>query len=227
MKFSELQFVDVCPYDFWTNYAGKGVSVATIHAEMAYLASRNKEYSKPILASKVLLADGVGLIWGMKLLGKKLRKCSGIDLIDTLIKQYPDTPVYIWGGNASVSALARKAYTARGLNIVGNHDGYSGSEDKIINEIKKKEAKVVFVGMGGTSRQLRLVNNISEELGIMAITVGGSLDVAAGVVKRAPQMFQRFGMEWLWRMVQDPKRFKRLPKLAGFILVVVKEKILG
>ncbi len=224
MNIKSLKFTDINPEYFWKDFGDKQVSVITAHAEMIYMASKNTKYLNPIKDADILVADGVGLRKGLQLLGINVAKCSGVDLVESLIRSKKEIPTFLWGGSSEVAEMAKKNYSARGLNVVGIHDGYDKSDKKIFEEIKSSKSRLVLVGMGGTERQLDLVNRIKQELDITAITVGGAFDVAAGRFKRAPKVFQLTGLEWLWRMVQDPKRLERLPHLFGFVFLVLREK---
>lgn len=225
MKIRELKFTNLTPEKFWKNLKDQNVSVITAHAEMIYMASQDNNYLKPIKQADILVADGVGLKKGLEFLGVKVSKCSGVDLIESLVKESNDVPTFLWGGKSEIVGQAAVKYIGRGLNIVGFFDGYNRDDEKIFQKIKESKARLVLVGMGGTERQLILVNKIKNELGVSAITVGGAFDVAAGKFKRAPKMFQKSGLEWLWRMLQDPKRIKRLPHLFGFVFLVLNERL--
>jgi N-acetylglucosaminyldiphosphoundecaprenol N-acetyl-beta-D-mannosaminyltransferase len=201
-------------------------AVLPMHAEKWFLIQKQGDWDGILRKVDIFVADGVGLAWGYRFLtGKKVQKISGIDLINQLIEQKPKTKTFIWGTTEKNIIKAAKLYKQRGLNVVGFHNGFSGKDEDILVEIKKSGAEIVFVGMGAR-RAAELVVKIKEELGISAMTAGGSFDVASGEFKRAPIVFQRVGLEWLWRMIIEPKRIKRLPALLGFVYYVLREKLL-
>lgn len=219
-------------FSFYSNMSGpawacllkKPTFILPMHAEKWALIQKQGDWADILSAVDVFVADGVGLVWGYQFLtGKVVPKISGIDLISTLIAEAPETPVYLWGTNAKNIKKAAGSYKKSGLNVVGWHDGFSGQDSDILKEIKKSEAKAVFVGMGAR-RAAELCVRIKKELKLTAMTAGGSFDVASGNLKRAPKLFQQIGLEWLWRMLVDPKRFMRLPKLFLFVWYIIKEK---
>lgn len=208
----------------WYELLRKPVFILPMHAEKWYLIKSQGDWDNILKNVDIFLADGVGLAWGYRFLtGKKITKLSGIDLINNLVKEAPQTPTYIWGTRPETIKKAAESYKKRGLDIVGWHDGFSGDDNKIIAEIKESGAKICFVGMGA-KRAAELALMIHQKLNIVTMTAGGSFDVASGNLKRAPKIIQKIGLEWFWRMLADPKRFKRLPKLLGFIWYIIKEK---
>jgi N-acetylglucosaminyldiphosphoundecaprenol N-acetyl-beta-D-mannosaminyltransferase len=225
MRLSSIRFEESSLDKFWAKYTNERVLVLPMHAEKWYLSKKQNDWDEVLKEVDVFVADGVGLVWGYRFLtGKKVSKISGIDLIERLVSNHPETPTYIWGTTPENIERAAKNYKKRGLNLVGFHDGFSGKDDEILAEIKKSGAKVVFVGVG-PRRAAELCVRIKKEIGISAMTAGGSFDVAGGKFKRAPLFLQKIGLEWLWRMFTDPKRLKRLPALIGFVYYVIKEKI--
>jgi N-acetylglucosaminyldiphosphoundecaprenol N-acetyl-beta-D-mannosaminyltransferase len=227
MKLAELNFYNKSLNDFWGVNLEQGAFILPMHAEKWHLINKQGDWGEILKGVDVFVADGVGLAWGYKFLtGKKVQKVSGIDLINRLIKELPQTPTYIWGTKPEIIANAAKSYKEKGLNVVGYHDGFSGRDEEIIAEIKKSGAKVCFVGMGAR-RAAGMALRIHQELGITTMTAGGSFDVASGEFKRAPLLFQKIGLEWAWRMLADPKRLKRLPALISFIWYIMKEKVAG
>jgi N-acetylglucosaminyldiphosphoundecaprenol N-acetyl-beta-D-mannosaminyltransferase len=225
MKLVEIIFYNKEGATFWDGNLQDSVYILPLHAEKWYLIQKQGDWDKILKEVDIFVADGVGLAWGYRFLtGKKVSKISGIDLIERLVSDHPETPTYIWGTTSENIERAAENYKKRGLNLVGFHDGYSGKDDEILAEIKKSGAKVVFVGMG-PRRAAELCVRIKNELGVTTMTAGGSFDVVGGKFKRAPLFFQKIGLEWLWRMFADPKRLKRLPALIGFVYYVIKEKI--
>lgn len=198
--------------------------ILPMHAEKWTLIQEQEGWDRILSKVDIFFADGAGLAWGYRLItGNYLKKISGIDLIDMLIKDSPQTPTYIWGTRSELVKKAANVYKSSGLNVVGFHDGFTGSDEKVLEDIKKSGAKVCFIGMGAL-RAASLALRVHEELGITTMTAGGSFDVAGGKQKRAPQIFRKNGFEWLWRMIIEPSRVKRFPRLLRFIWYIIKEK---
>lgn len=226
MKLSSFNFENYTSDFFWQKHSPQKVfCVMTLNAEGFYLIKTQKGWGKIIKNVDYFVCDGVGLAKGYQFLtGKKPVKCSGVDLVDSLIIKAPQTPTYIWGSTEENIQKAAKAYKKRGLNLVGFHNGFTGKDEEVLEKIKKSGAKIVFVGMRA-KRQMELAVLINKKLGITSMNVGGSFDVAGGVFMRAPIFIQKIGFEWLWRMMLDPKRFKRLPLIFGFLWLVLLEKL--
>lgn len=224
MRFSELKYTSLTPEEFWKINLNKPASVITLQAEISFLAKKDPKITAEIKKADILVADGIGFIMGMWFLGKGwLTKCTGIDLVNTLIEKAPNTAVYLWGATSENVFDCANNYKKRGLNVVGFHDGYDKNWEEIIAEIKALNSRVVLVGMG-SPEQLILVNRIKKELGITAVTVGGSFDVGSGVKKRAPKIIQQLHMEGPWRILIEPSRVKRLPRIFGFFWYILREK---
>jgi N-acetylglucosaminyldiphosphoundecaprenol N-acetyl-beta-D-mannosaminyltransferase len=225
MKLSDFKFENYTPEEFWKFHAPDGgFSIMATHAEKYYMMKSQGDWDKIVSQITYVIGDGVGLAIGYWFLtGKKIVKCSGVDLIETLIAQFPKTPTYIWGTKPEIIKKAAEIYKKRGLNIVGFHDGYNGTPEEVIADIKKSGAKICFVGMSN-KKQMDMVVKVNKELGITTMSAGGSFDVASGTFKRSPVLFQRIGLEWLWRMIIEPKRFKRLPALFIFSWYVIRER---
>lgn len=225
MKLSEINFYNGGRENAWEDFLKTPLFVLPMHAEKWFLIKKRGGWDKILKEADVFVADGVGLSLGYKLVsGKNVQKISGVDLIEDVVNNHPKTPTYIWGTTEENIQKAAKAYKKRGLNLVGFHNGFTGQDEEVLEEIKKSGAKVAFIGMV-PKRAAELCVRINKELKITSMTAGGSFDVAGGEFKRAPLITQKLGLEWLWRMMLDPKRFKRLPSLIGFVWYVLLEKI--
>ena len=113
-----------------------------------------------------------------------------------------------------------------GLKVVGVHNGYfdEKEEKRIIQDIKTKFPSILLVGLGAPKQEKWIYDNIRLTGAKVAIGVGGSFDVMAGNVKRAPKIFQKLGLEWFHRLITQPTRWKRMMRLPKFALTVLKTK---
>ena len=140
-------------------------------------------------------------------------------------------PVVIIGAKPGVWEKAKENLTAKypGLNIVGGHHGYfdKAAEAELIDRVAGLTPFVVIAGMGFPKQEVFLSSVRGRLPGAILIGVGGSLDIYSGMKKRAPIIFRKMGMEWLWRMVCEPKRMRQLALLMKFwILVQIRHKSL-
>ena len=172
----------------------------------------------PVLRSSVLeadlvVADGMGVVWASRFLGQSLpERVAGIDLMDGMLARSADRGyrVYCLGATAEVLAAAvdRMRADHPGAQIVGQRDGYFGEheEEAVAEAIREARADILLVGMTSPKKE-RFLARWSERMQVpVCHGVGGSFDVAAGKVKRAPAVWQKAGMEWLYRVVQEPGR---------------------
>lgn len=198
-----------------------GLSVVTMHAEMFWQAYVNKKWEEQLRKADVIVADGMWLSKALIFWGIKNDKITGVDLADRLVKKYPKE-IFFWGGGEEMNKQ-----TVEDLSLAGGENGYNYEFGKTLGKIKKSGARIVLVGIGGikgSARQIELVRKLADE-GLVSITVGGSFEVLTGRKKRAPKIIQKLGFESIWRMIIEPKRIVRFPRLIGFIILVPYLKI--
>lgn len=209
---------------------GEKVSqVVTINPEMFQEAEKNADFANIVKEAEMVIPDGVGVKIALQITGKKAVRIPGIDFAKRLLKEAASSgiPVAIVGSKEEVvtKAVENLQKEINGLNIVYYHDGYFKDDKPIYNELKSKAPKLILVALG-SPRQEQFIYNAKRILNpALMIGVGGSLDVWSGTVKRAPKIFQVLGLEWLYRTVTQPSRFKRIfPTLPLFILKVINYK---
>ncbi len=193
-------------------------TVFFINAHCFNIAQNNEEYRKVINSADILLNDGIGIKLGAALLGQKIREnMNGTDFIPVALQfaAKKNLNVYFLGAGKGVAEAAKEKIEKKiqGLNIVGVHDGYfdSAEESKIIEEINRKQVDMLIVGMGVPKQELWVSENTSRFKTVKICIAGGAiLDFMAERFKRAPVFMQNAGLEWLFRLYNEPKRlFKR------------------
>lgn len=212
---------------------GGTAQVVTLNAEMLYTAQHHAGLLQAINASDLVVPDGAGVVWASRFLGCPLpERVPGIDLVGELAREGGSRGFrfYLFGGRPGVAEEAARNLKARhpGLNIVGAAHGYPSPEEerKLLSDMKAKRPHVLLVALGSPKQELWIRKHLPE-LGVgVAIGVGGALDVLSGRKRRAPEAFQKAHLEWLYRMAADPRRVLRAGALAGFILLVVKERVI-
>ena len=203
--------------------------VVTINPEMFQEAEKNADFANIVREAEMVIPDGIGVKIALQITGKKAVRIPGIDFAKRLLKEAASSgiPVAIVGSKEEVvtKAVENLQKEINGLNIVYYHDGYFKDDKPIYNELKSKAPKLILVALG-SPRQEQFIYNAKRILNpALMIGVGGSLDVWSGTVKRAPKIFQVLGLEWLYRTVTQPSRFKRIfPTLPLFILKVINYK---
>lgn len=212
--------------------SGQGLSlVSTVNALAVIEAERNEAYARALGGSFLTLADGAGLVWGLRLLGKPVQeRVTGIDFMVRLCRMSAAEgwPVYFLG--ASKASVAGAVQTLRtkfpDLVVAGYRDGYFDDRDpSICGAIRSSGAKILFAALGVPKQEIWLLEHGMELGDVVAVGVGGSFDVLSGVLKRAPILWQKIGMEWLYRLIQEPWRWKRDLELFLFAARVFLTKI--
>jgi N-acetylglucosaminyldiphosphoundecaprenol N-acetyl-beta-D-mannosaminyltransferase len=206
--------------------------VVTPNPEIVWLCRKNPELSTAVESASLVLPDGIGIIYGAKILGRPLKeKVPGADFAERLFAEMAKTgkSVFLLGAKPGVAKTAGEKLTEKypGLNVCGTADGYFKEDEPIINMINEQKPDLVLVCLGAPKQELWMSRNAEKlDVGLMA-GLGGSLDVYAGVVQRAPEKWQKMNLEWLYRLIKQPSRFGRMMKLPAFLCAVVWQRIRG
>ncbi len=170
----------------------------------------------------IQIPDGEGIVLLSKLRGGHINKrIAGIDLMLDICKKSLEKKekIYLYGAKKGVALKAQEQLLKRfkGLNIVGVIDGYT-KEEEVLQDINKKKPDILFVALGSPLQEDFILKNKDKLKSVKVfVPVGGSFDVISGNLKRAPKVFQKLKLEWLYRMIKEPKRFKGLFRLVKFI----------
>jgi len=177
------------------------------------IAMRNdRRLRQAVLSSELLGIDGMGVVWGLRLLGYgRVEKVSGIDLFFRLLDlaQARGYPVFLLGARPDVVEQAVTVLRRRypDLEFAGWHHGYFWDrEEDVVARIGRSGARLLFVAISSPKKEL-FVHKWRDRLGVdFVMGIGGTLDVVSGRVRRAPVWMQRYGLEWFYRLVQEPRR---------------------
>jgi len=200
--------------------------VVTFGAEMAVRACHDAGYRTVVNAADLVVADTVGIVWASRVLGLPQReRVAGIELVERMC-EITSGSVYFLGGAAGVAAAAAAALATRHprLHVAGSRHGYFSKEEEpaIVDEIRASGASVVLVALGFPRQEFWIRDNLKALGPVTCIGVGGAFDVWAGKTKRAPESWRRAGMEWLYRLIAEPRRLGRqlaLPEFAVRVLI--------
>ena len=203
------------------------VMIATANAEMIMCATHDEELRSILNSAAMVVPDGAGTVWAAHHLGHEMpERVAGYDLAQELMRSAParDRRIYFLGSAPGVAEKAKKKAEQLypGMRVVGTHDGFFKEADvpQIIAEIREKAPDLLLAALG-VPKQEKWLNAHREELGVpLSIGVGGTLDVMAGVMKRAPRWMQKAKLEWLFRGMLQPKRAGRLLALPKFVFKV-------
>lgn len=209
--------------------------IVTPNSEIIMNATRDSELKMLIEEAGLIIPDGIGLVYASKIIGQPLtERVTGVDFLSQILGYLEETgqSVYLLGSKpanderASVAELAGENMCIRypNLKIAGTHDGYFKKEEEaaLVEEINASGADFLCVALGAPKQEKFIYEHRHEFTNVKAgIGVGGSLDVWAGTVKRAPKFYQDHGLEWLYRLVQEPSRYKRMAQLPLFMIKVI------
>ena len=212
--------------------AKKSSIVATANAEMLLRATHDDELRKILNLADLVVPDGAGTVWAARHLGKSMpERVAGFDLVQELMKIAPARKIkfYLFGSAPGIAEKAKIKAEALypGIKIVGTRNGYftSGDEPEIISQITNSGADILLAALG-VPKQEKWLFKYRDELKIpVSIGVGGTFDVMAGVVRRAPLWMQRARLEWLFRAMLQPSRAGRLIASPKFVWKVHKQKL--
>jgi len=188
-----------------------------------------------IQSADMISADGAGIIYGMRLLGLKPKgRVAGIDLMDNLLSEaekYGFT-VYFLGSTDDVLCRMLSSFKLKlpNLKVVGFHNGYFNKEEEersVVNEIESLKPSIVFVGISSPKKEIFIKRNKNKLNAKFIMGVGGSFDIFAGKTKRAPLFMQNKGLEWLYRIYQEPGRMWKRYLVTNTIFLFMLLKALA
>ncbi len=204
----------------------------TPNPELVMMARKDPAYADALAGAALTLPDGIGVIYAAKILGRPLsERVPGVDFACGVMEGLARTGgrLFLLGAKPGVAQQAAENLKEKypGLNVCGTHDGYFQDDGPVVEEIKKSGADVLFVCLGAPKQENWMVQNGAATGVHLAVGLGGSLDVFAGTVKRAPERWQKLGLEWLYRLCKEPKRITRMAKLPGFLLKALWARVRG
>jgi N-acetylglucosaminyldiphosphoundecaprenol N-acetyl-beta-D-mannosaminyltransferase len=207
--------------------------VVTLGTEMAVRAWRDARFRAVLNASALSLCDTVGVLYAARGRGLRLAsRVTGVDLIDPLCAALAERaiPLFLLGSRGDTADRAATVLERAhpGLRIAGARDGYFADADgaAVAEEIRASGARIVLVGLGSPRQELWLADRLSATGCAVGIGVGGSFDVIAGNVRRAPKWWRRAGLEWLYRLASEPRRWRRQLALPAFVALALGERLL-
>lgn len=210
----------------------KQLQIGVVNAAKIVNMQRNEMLKEDVLSSDLILADGLAVVWASRVLGRPLpERVTGIDLMFGLLKRgnMKGYRVYCFGATEEVSEQVEQQIKKRypNVNLVGRRNGYysDADEEQIAETMAKAEPDILFVAITSPKKE-NFLARWSDTIGASVCHgVGGSFDVMAGKVQRAPDMWQKLGLEWLYRVKQEPRRLWRryLVTNSLFIWITIKE----
>ncbi len=204
----------------------------TPNAEMAYEALHDPKFRELLNGAELVLPDGAGVVLGAKILKTPLKqKVAGVEFAQNMLPVMEElgSRLFLLGSKPGVAELAADKMLEKcpKLNICGIADGYFKDEQQVIRTINEAQADAVYVCLGAPKQEYFMQNHCEALNAKLLCGLGGTLDSIAGTVKRAPRWMIRLQLEWLYRLIKEPRRFKRMLRLPKFIFAAVKERMKG
>ena len=203
--------------------------VVTPNAEIVYEAVQDASFRELLNGAALVLPNGAGVVLGAKILGTPLKeKVAGIEFGEEICKLLAQTggKLYLLGSKPGIADQAGQKLKEKypGLTICGTADGYFKDEAAVVAKINEAAPDVVFVCRGAPKQEKFIRNHFDELNATLYLGLGGSLDGYAGVAQRAPRWMINLSLEWLYRLLKEPKRLGRMMRLPKFVLICMGEK---
>jgi N-acetylglucosaminyldiphosphoundecaprenol N-acetyl-beta-D-mannosaminyltransferase len=203
--------------------------IVAINPEKLMAARSDNQLRKILQTADFQIPDGVGVLLASRLRKGKIReRVTGIDMMEALCRKAAETgdSIFLYGGKKGVAEKAAETLREKypRLKVAGIIDGYEKDEEYIRRKIDSSGAAVLFVALGSPRQEQFIIKEMKHLHPSVYQGVGGSFDVFAGNVKRAPAVFRKFGLEWLYRLLREPMRWKRQLALPKFLLAILKER---
>ncbi|WP_342539157.1 WecB/TagA/CpsF family glycosyltransferase [Sporosarcina sp. FSL K6-1540] len=203
--------------------------VVAINPEKLMKAKEDPGLKALLNRAEFQIPDGIGVIIASKLKkGSISSRITGIDMMDRIVREAARTgrTVFLYGAKPGVAdkAAQQLKQTYPDLIVAGTQDGYESDTSKVLETINKAKPDILFVAMGSPKQEQWIEQHRDNLYPTLYQGVGGSFDVLAGNVKRAPAAFQKMGAEWLYRLLKEPSRLKRQMNLPKFLFEVFTQK---
>jgi N-acetylglucosaminyldiphosphoundecaprenol N-acetyl-beta-D-mannosaminyltransferase len=204
--------------------------IITADASGLVMATDDPAWRDLLNRADLVTPDSTGVVWALRRKGAHLAdRVSGCDIADELCRRSVESGyrIYLLGGGPGIAVRASRHLEAKypGCHIVGTDNGFfdETGEPEILNRIRAAEPDVLLVAMGMPKQEQWIARNMRNLRVPVSMGVGGTLDVFAGVARRAPRFVQKLRMEWAWRLALNPRKFKKVAALPIFVMKVLRE----
>ncbi|MGN7385546.1 WecB/TagA/CpsF family glycosyltransferase [Sporosarcina sp. SAFN-015] len=220
---------ELIPKLFQNIDAKKKSLIVAINPEKLMKAKDDPALKALLNRAEFQIPDGIGVIIASKIQkGNITSRVTGVDMMDRIVREAARTgkSIFLYGAKPGVAdrAAAKLIDTYPDLKVAGTQDGYEKDTSKVIAKINAAQPDILFVAMGSPKQELWIEEHRDNLHPILYQGVGGSFDVLAGNIKRAPAAFQKVGAEWLYRLLLEPSRIKRQMNLPKFLFEIIRRK---
>lgn len=207
----------------------KGGQIVTINPEMIENGLKNSAFANILNNADLVIPDGIGIKLGLNVKGFNVQRIAGIEFSHKILEECAKKSfsVGLIGAKPNILDKTIKNLKAniKDLNIVYSQDGYFTNINDVYWNLGEKNPQVVLVALGSPKQEEFIYNYRKDHSETVMIGVGGSYDVWSGEVERAPKIYQKIGLEWLYRTIKEPSRFKRIfPTLPRFLFRVLLDR---
>jgi N-acetylglucosaminyldiphosphoundecaprenol N-acetyl-beta-D-mannosaminyltransferase len=210
---------------------GRPGLVLAVNPEKVLAARRDPELLALLEQAALRIPDGIGIVWASRRRGGRVRnRVTGVDLFAALVARAAARgwPVFLLGAAPGVAERVAERLVAErpGLQVAGTHHGYLRSDEEeaaVVRRVAASGARLLFVAMGSPRQERFLARHFAATGATVGMGVGGTFDVFAGLVPRAPAAVRAAGLEWLFRALRQPSRYRRTLALARFVWAVLTE----
>ena len=206
--------------------------IVTVNTEFVMKAQSDRNFGEVLNNASLAIPDGMGVVWGSWFLGDRVKeRVTGVDLVQRFapLAASKGFRLFLLGAAPGVAETAgeRLEENSPGLVDVGTHSGSPDPEQEaeICERIRQSKANTLFVAFGSPASEMWIARNLPKLPVTIAMGVGGTFDFIAGVVPRAPIWMQRAGLEWLFRLLIQPFRWKRMLALPTFVMAVLLNRL--
>ncbi len=205
---------------------GEKSFIVAINPEKLMKARKDPALHKILNTADFQIPDGVGVLIASRLKKGTIRdRITGVDMMEQLCARAAETGdgVFLYGAKPGVADQAAAGLRAKfpGLNVAGTLDGYVKDEQQVLDTINASGAAILFVALGSPTQENFIIRNMERLVPSVYQGVGGSFDVFSGNIKRAPAAFRKLGLEWLYRLLKEPSRWRRQLELPKFLIAVL------
>lgn len=201
----------------------KGAHIITLNAEMAMLARKNEQLAQTLQNADLVVPDGAGIVFYLRLFGYQQSRCPGIELAESILQRVGESEkpysIYFYGGAKEIVTKASEKWLQQfpSLNIVV-YDGYISSEkeQELLLNLERDQPRLIFVGLGVPRQEFWIKEHRHLCPQALWMGVGGSFDIWSGTKIRAPEFFRNNHLEWLYRLYKEPYRWYRMLVLPQF-----------
>lgn len=215
----------------WIDQGKMHQQIVTANSEIIYKSKKDSKLRKILQRAALVTADGMGVVWASRILGDPVpERVTGYDLLHALLQLGNERQISTYLVGAKPEVVSAVAFEIKRLypNVIikGYHHGYfdSVTERELLEDIKEKQPDLLFVALGSPRQEFWINDHLTDLPVKVAIGVGGSFDILAGVIDRAPEKWQKLGLEWAYRLIREPSRVGRMAALPKFALSVWKDK---